>query len=62
MSRCRALLGGVGLQRLAEADRNRTCQTELLGLTDFEDRGDHQEPTHLPAAQDSNILLQQPSP
>lgn len=28
---------------LAETDRNRTCQTELLGLTGFEDRGAHQD-------------------
>ena len=36
-----------GLRRLAEADRNRTCQTEVLGLTGFEDREDHQEPKRL---------------
>lgn len=28
---------------VAETDRNRTCQTEMLGLTGFEDRGAHQE-------------------
>ncbi len=28
---------------LAEADGNRTRQTELLGLTGFEDRGAHQD-------------------
>ena len=28
-------------------DGNRTRQTEMLGLTGFEDRGDHQEPRHL---------------
>ena len=33
--------------RLAEADGNRTRQTELLGLTGFEDRGAHQEPSRL---------------
>lgn len=29
---------------MAEADGNRTRQTELLGLTGFEDRGAHQDP------------------
>ena len=29
--------------RMAETDRNRTCQTEMLGLTGFEDRGAHQD-------------------
>ena len=28
---------------MAETDRNRTCQTEMLGLTGFEDRGAHQD-------------------
>ena len=28
---------------MAETDRNRTCQTEILGLTGFEDRGAHQD-------------------
>src|SRR5699024_10184129 len=28
---------------VAETDRNRTCQTKLLGLTGFEDRGAHQD-------------------
>lgn len=28
---------------MAEADGNRTRQTELLGLTGFEDRGAHQD-------------------
>ena len=37
-----------GALRLAEADRNRTCQTEMLGFTGFEDRGAHQEPGRLP--------------
>src|SRR6478672_12398309 len=37
-------------QRLAEADGNRTRQTEILDLVGVEDRGDHQEPTRLPAA------------
>ncbi len=32
---------------MAEADGNRTRQTELLGLTGFEDRGAHQEPSRL---------------
>ena len=32
---------------MAEADGNRTRQTELLDLTGFEDRGDHQEPKRL---------------
>lgn len=31
--------GGI---TMAEADGNRTRQTELLGLTGFEDRGAHQ--------------------
>ena len=35
---------------MAEADGNRTRQTEILGLTGFEDRGDHQEPKRLRAA------------
>lgn len=30
-------------RRLAETDGNRTRQTELLGLTGFEDRGAHQD-------------------
>ncbi len=30
--------------KLAETDGNRTRQTEMLGLTGFEDRGAHQEP------------------
>ncbi len=29
---------------MAEADGNRTRQTEMLGLTGFEDRGAHQDP------------------
>src|SRR5699024_12765771 len=29
--------------RMAEADGNRTRQTEMLGLTGFEDRGAHQD-------------------
>ena len=33
--------------RFAEADGNRTRQTEMLDLTGFEDRGDHQEPKRL---------------
>src|SRR3954470_21756984 len=32
------------LLQLTEADGNRTRQTELLGLTGFEDRGAHQDP------------------
>ena len=32
---------------MAEADGNRTRQTELLDLTGFEDRGAHQEPKRL---------------
>ena len=32
---------------VAEADGNRTRQTEMLGFTGFEDRGDHQEPRRL---------------
>lgn len=32
---------------MAEADGNRTRQTEVLGLTGFEDRGAHQEPSRL---------------
>lgn len=35
------------LGRETEVDGNRTRQTEILGLTGFEDRGDHQEPRHL---------------
>jgi hypothetical protein len=35
--------------RFAEADGNRTRQTEMLDLTGFEDRGDHQEPKRLQA-------------
>ena len=35
------------LEGLAEADGNRTRQTEILDLTGFEDRGDHQEPKRL---------------
>ena len=33
----------------AEADGNRTRQTEVLGLVGVEDRGDHQVPGRLPA-------------
>src|SRR5699024_4090803 len=36
--------------RMAEADENRTRQTEMLGLTGFEDRGAHQD-TYASAAQ-----------
>ena len=35
---------------LAEADGNRTRQTEMLGLTGFEDRGAHQD-TYASAAE-----------
>ena len=34
----------VARRWLAEADGNRTRQAEILGLTGFEDRGDHQDP------------------
>jgi hypothetical protein len=33
----------VRARRLAEADGNRTRQTELLGLVGFEDRDAHQD-------------------
>ena len=36
------MLGGTA-KRLAEADGNRTRQTEILGLTGFEDQGAHQD-------------------
>ncbi|ACI92416.1 hypothetical protein OCAR_5284 [Afipia carboxidovorans OM5] len=38
-----------GLKRLAEADRTRACETELLGLTYSEDREGHQDPRHFRA-------------
>ena len=38
-----AVPGVLMLERLAEADGNRTRQTEVLGLTGFEDRGAHQD-------------------
>lgn len=38
-----------GFVQVAEADGNRTRQTELLDLTGFEDREDHQEPKRLQA-------------
>lgn len=28
---------------MAETDKNRTCQTKILDLTGFEDRGAHQD-------------------
>ena len=34
--------------KLAEVDGNRTRLAELLGHVGFEDRGDHQAPSHLP--------------
>ncbi len=34
-------------KEMAEADGNRTRQTEILDLTGFEDRGAHQEPRRL---------------
>lgn len=40
-------VSALGVDVLAEADRNRTCQTEMLGLTGVEDRGAHQEPRRL---------------
>ena len=43
---CRGGRGHCGIPpcaRMAETDRNRTCQTEMLGLTGFEDRGAHQD-------------------
>ena len=48
----RVLLGGGSIgahgdllrgRSLAEADGNRTRQTEMLGLTGFEDQGAHQD-------------------
>ena len=39
--------------RVAEADGNRTRQAEMLDLTGFEDRGDHQEPRRLRRCQPS---------
>lgn len=32
-----------GKKAMAEADKNRTCQAKILGLTGFEDRGAHQD-------------------
>ncbi len=40
---CAVAKTSVGTKLVAETDRNRTCQTEMLGLTGFEDRGAHQE-------------------
>lgn len=34
-------------EHVAEADGNRTRQTEMLGLTGFEDRGAHQDARRL---------------
>ena len=34
-------------RKLAETDGNRTRQTEILGLTGFEDQGTHQESRRL---------------
>lgn len=46
---------------VAEADGNRTRQTEILGLTGFEDRGTHQDTdasaTEIITAAVSNRLL-----
>src|SRR5262249_59650480 len=45
LARVRAILGAGR----AEADGNGDRQTEMLDLTGFEDRGDHQEPKRLHA-------------
>ena len=43
---CRGGRGHCGIPpcaRMAETDRNRTCQTDMRGLTGFQDRGAHQD-------------------
>src|SRR5699024_2138002 len=40
--------------QVAETDRNRTCQTKVLGLTGFEDRGAHQD-TYASTTQSSRL-------
>ena len=37
----------MSAEHVAEADGNRTRQTEMLGLTGFEDRGAHQDARRL---------------